>query len=553
MASNDFARLVETTRARRSHLSERAVVERRFALESEAWSEYAKRERSTAAARPRMSAEVFGGNQMGRLFRDWVAVTMSPDGEIRGDIRGLRNRARQLVRDNSHAAGFVNEFALQVIGPNEIRLQSKIRNQSGDLISAVNAEIEKKWKRWGMPENASADRRSSWADMQRAWFRALPMDGEIILRHLDYHENEFGYTIQQIDPDLLDESYNLGGSRDRNEIRMGVELDRWGGPVAYWFWNRHPQDNTSGIKLERIRVPASEIVHKFIQYRPGQTRGYSWFAPVLLDLKMLDGYQQAELVATRMAAAKMGFLVQKNPELVGGSAATKALDDDQEMETAPGVVEELPPGWEFQGFDPTHPSTAFKEFTKCILRSVSRGLNMAYTTLTGDLEAVNYSSIRAGLMSERDQYRMLAQWAAVHICRPVYMHWIKSAILHNAVRVDARLASEYDEVEWQGRGWKWVDPLNDLQAAELAIRLGLTTRHRLAAEVGTDLEENIDQLAEENDYADKAGVDISGSTAPAQANNTLESGDDPRDNAAGEKPKKDDDTNALALRRRRIA
>jgi capsid protein len=67
------------------------------------------------------------------------------------------------------------------------------------------------------------------------------------------------------------------------------------------------------VKLERVPVDAAEIIHKFIQYRPGQTRGVTLFAPILLDLKMLDGYQQAELVATRMAAAKMGFLVQKNP------------------------------------------------------------------------------------------------------------------------------------------------------------------------------------------------------------------------------------------------
>jgi lambda family phage portal protein len=469
---------------------------------------------SLAVRRESMKAEVFGGAQVGRLTRDWIAQTLSADGAIRFDIRLLRARAQQLVRDNAFAAGFVNEFAMQVVGPSEIRLQAKVRDLRGNLAEATNDEIEKKWKRWGMPENASADRRSSWADMQRQWFRSLATDGEIILRHLDYFENEFGYTIQQIDPDLLDETYNLGGGPNQNEIRMGVEIDRFGAPVAYWFWNRHPSDMNSRLKLARVRVDASEIIHKFIQYRPGQTRGYTAFAPVLLDLKMLDGYQQAELVATRMAAAKMGFLVQKNPELIGGSAAPSARreGDDTEMETAPGIIDELPPGWEFQGFDPTHPSTAFKEFTKAVLRSIARGLGMAYTTLTGDLEAVNYSSIRAGLLSERDNYKMLAQWGAVHICRPVYLRWIKSAILTNAVRVDARLASDYDDIEWQGRGWKWVDPLNDLQAAELAIRLGLDTRHRLAGEAGLDFEDVVDRLSEENDYADAAGVDVSGST-----------------------------------------
>lgn len=462
---------------------------------------------------PRIGAEVFGGAQVNRLTRDWIAATMSPDSEIRFDIRLLRARARQLVRDNSIAAGFSAEFAMQVVGPNEIRMQAKVRDRSGNLVEVTNDEIEKQWKRWGMPEHASADRRSSWADMQRAWFRALPMDGEIILRKLDYFRNEFGFAVQQIDPDLLDESYNVGAKPGQNEVRMGVELDEWGGPVAYWFWNRHPDLLGSRLKLERVRVDASEIIHKFIQYRPGQTRGYSWFAPVLLDLKMLDGYQQAELVATRMAAAKIGFFVQKNPDMAGGTAAPTARKegDPEELDASPGTLDELNPGWEFQGFDPTHPSTAYKEFTKCILRSIARGLGMAYTTLTGDLEAVNYSSIRAGLLSERDQYRMLAQWAAVHICRPVYLGWLKNAMLTGALKVDARLASEYDDVEWQGRGWKWVDPMSDLQAAELAINLGLDTKHRLAAEAGLDHEEIVDQRKEEQEYERKAGVEFPGS------------------------------------------
>jgi hypothetical protein len=55
----------------------------------------------------------------------------------------------------------------------------------------------------------------------------------------------------------------------------------------------------------------------------------------------------------------------------------------------------------------------------------------------------------------------------------------------------------------------------------MAIDLGLTTRAKLAAEAGSDFEENVDQLAEEQDYADQAEVDVSGNqsktSAPPQA------------------------------------
>ena len=41
--------------------------------------------------------------------------------------------------------------------------------------------------------------------------------------------------------------------------------------------------------------------------RPGQSRGVTWFAPVMVSIRMLEGYQEAELVAARAGASKMGF------------------------------------------------------------------------------------------------------------------------------------------------------------------------------------------------------------------------------------------------------
>jgi capsid protein len=152
MASQDFARLVEATKTRREQMTRDAAVQRRSQREADAWQENARRDAAARASRPTMRAEVFGGAQMGRLFRDWVTPQPVTQREIRADIRVLRARARQLVRDNAIAAGFVNEFAMQVIGPKEIRLQAKIRRWEWEFATATNDEIERGWKRWGHPE-----------------------------------------------------------------------------------------------------------------------------------------------------------------------------------------------------------------------------------------------------------------------------------------------------------------------------------------------------------------------------------------------------------------
>jgi lambda family phage portal protein len=492
-----------------------------------AWNAFQGRASSRVVMKRTASVEVFGGAEVSRLTQDWISQTLNPNTEIRFDARFMRARARKLVRDNSFAAGYVTEFQNQVIGPKGIQLQAKITNRAGGLVESTNDEIERGWRRWGRKQFASADRRSSWLDLERLIAKSLPMDGEVFVHRMKYFANPWGFTIRLIDPDLLDETFNRPAGRGQNQISMGIELDEWGGAVAYHFWNRHPDDIYSRQRLERVVIPASEISHLFVQYRANQIRGVTWFAPIMFDLNMLGGYRKAETVAARMAAAKMGFLVNKNPELTGSGAAPSDDEDDEnaeqnQLEASPGVIEELPPGFEFQGFDPTHPSTAYAAFEKAINRSMARGVNMAYTTVTGDLEAVNYSSIRAGLLSERDFHRGVQYALIEHLCEPVYLDWLSMGILTQQVRVDTRLASEYDEVEWQPRGWKWVDPLNDLQAGALAIQLGLDTRTRLAAEGGLDFESNIDRLAEEQDYAEQAGVTLGSDPAIQETKTTVE-------------------------------
>jgi capsid protein len=66
---------------------------------------------------------------------------------------------------------------------------------------------------------------------------------------------------------------------------------------------------------------------------------------------------------------------------------------------------ELPPGQEIQMYDPTFPTQNYGDFVVAVLRALARGLKVSYLTLTGDLRQANYSSMRAGLLPERDHWR----------------------------------------------------------------------------------------------------------------------------------------------------
>lgn len=453
--------------------------------------------------KPAPRATAFSGATSSRLYQDWVfAGLQSADQELKGDLSTLRRRAREMVRNNEYAARFVDLVAENVIGPHGIRLQSRIKKGDGELKTNTNSTIEDAWREWGEPETASVDGRLSWTDIENLAVQSLAQDGEALIRMVPAFANRFGFAVQVLDPDQLDHEYSRAPSAGVNEIRMGVEIDEWGRPVAYHLWSAHPSEH---LRRTRVSVPAAEIIHLFITRRPGQTRGVSWFAPVLLSSKMLQGYQEAELVAARTAAAKMGFFKQ-DADAVGDPNAPGA-GNDIVLEAEPGTFATLPPGMSFESWNPDHPNAGFKDFSKSILRGIATGLKVSYNSLANDLESVNYSSIRAGLLSERDVWKRLQRWVVVHMHRRVYSEWLRWALTSGALQLGTFDPTRFRRaVEWQPRGWQWVDPLKDVQASALAVASGLDSRKRLAAEQGRDFEEILEDLDHENQLAEEYGV-----------------------------------------------
>jgi len=439
------------------------------------------------------------------LYQDWNAPFTSPDYEIRTSGRLLRLRARQLVRDNAYAAGFVDELANNVIGAAGIRLEAQVSTVIDELHDTTNDAIEAAWADFCNPENCSADGVDDMVQIQRLAIMTWAVDGEAFFRKLPYFENDHLFALASIDADRVDEFYNILPYAGQNEIRMGVEFNAYGKPVAYHVWSRHPADG--GVR-KRERIPAEEIIHLYTRTRPGQTRGITWFAPVLTSIKMFDGYTEAELVAARTAAAKMGFIQTAVADGIGPSVDLAKPREPRQMEAAAGIIDELDPGQTFKEWDPKHPSTAFKEFSGAILRGVARGLGMSYMTLTGDLNGTSYSSGRIGLLPERDRWRVLQQEVSMRFLRPLYRAWVPMARLAGALKVDGRIASDLTAIAWKGRGWAWIDPLKDMQGTVLGIQHGLDSRTDALMEQGLDLETTFQHLRQEIDLAEKYGIDI---------------------------------------------
>lgn len=467
----------------------------------------------------------FAGAEVSRLTLDWIVSPVSADKEVRKDIYRLRARARDLAKNSAFVEQYLSLLVGNVIGPRGMKMQAQVRNNDDNLNKPFNDKIEAAWSDWSVAP--STDGQQSLVQFEHLALRTVAMDGEVFIRVVrGFPHNPFGFALQFIDADLIDHELNRPARDGQNEIRMGVELDTWRRPVAYWAWNRH-QDDDSYAPRTRVRYPASDIIHLYDPRRANQTRGYTWIAPVMLELRMLDGYVEAELVAARTAAAKMGFIVNKEGTGSGLGNDPNTNNTPVQMDASPGNIEELPVGSEFQGWDPQHPTAAFPDFIKAATRRISTGLRVSYNALANDLENVNYSSIRSGLLIERDQWKLLQQWWIDRFRVPVYRGWLEAALLSNQIVLDSRDPRKFHAVKWQPRGWQWVDPLKDVQASTLAIENRLDTRSNILGEKGLDYEETLEQLADEEKLAREYDIQTAPrSTDPSRGNKDDDDDDD---------------------------
>jgi len=444
------------------------------------------------------------------FLADFKGTSMSIDAELASGLRKMRMRSRTLSQDNDYARKFLSMVKSNVVGASGFTLQGRTKKSDGELDQADNAYLEKSFKTWGRKESCTMSKRLSWCDVQNLFIETVARDGEALCL-IHYGKNlAYGMSIQMVDIDLLDEAYNRKLDNG-NQIRMGVEQDQYGAPVAYHLFSEHPGDDSvySYQQKNYVRIPADRVIHAFRSERPGQSRGIPWMHTAIRRLNMLGGMEEAELVASRVAASKMGFFTSPDGDGYVG-------DDEEEEEGAlisdaePGVFEQLPEGVNFQAFDPQHPSTAFDAFIKATLRGAASGLNVAYNTLANDLEGVSFSSIRSGTIEERDQWKQKQTWMIEQFCEPIYRAWLKSAILTGALNLPAAKMEKFEDVVFQPRGWTWVDPRSDSTANEASLAMGVTTRSEIAAAQGKSLEDIFEQLSKEQEMAEQYGLNLTG-------------------------------------------
>jgi capsid protein len=133
---------------------------------------------------------------------------------------------------------------------------------------------------------------------------------------------------------------------------------------------------------------------------------------------------------------------------------------------------------------------------KAVLRGASAGMGISYNSLSSDLEGVNFSSIRQGVLEDRDWYKIITGWLTEHSHDDYFPEWLEMAIITGHVNLPILRFNKFNAPHWRGRGFSWVDPLKDTKANVEACNNYHTSPQKVCEEKGDELEEIIEDHVE---------------------------------------------------------
>jgi lambda family phage portal protein len=449
-----------------------------------------------AKARAQLAmVRAYEGAQRGRRTQGWRTSATGPNTEVRSGRKLLRDRSRDLVRNNAWAARAVAVKVANQIGtgirPRAVTLDAELNAQ----IDAVHAD----WARACAPESGG-DLYACQALAARA--RAESGEALIILdRSNAIAPAGIPLALQVLEADWLRD--DDVPAEARAGWRDGVRFDEAGRRVAYRLWNSAPHEDGAFTLRDTREVRAADVVHLYRQDRPGQIRGVPDVASVIMRLRDLEDYHDAALLLAKVQAVLGAFVTQPAGPAGSplGAEGTDAAGNRIE-ELAPGMVGYLAPGEDVKFLAPQG-AGPFADYTRVALHLIAAGFGLTYHQLTGDLSQANYSSLRAGSLEfrrqvEQDQHLMLIP----SLCEPIWRAFIAQAVL--AGRLPARAANA--PAQWTPPRFEMVDPNRDTAAALAQVRAGFMTWPEMVSEFGYDPAVQLKEIADWTRRMTAAGV-----------------------------------------------
>lgn len=446
-------------------------------------------------------------------------VNKSADSELLEGADRTRARARALVRDNSYAWGVRDSIVANTIGCGIVPQASIMADGGDEPLDVMNEQIERVWRDWC--HYADITGLMHFNELQALVLGETAEAGECLVKLVSVTDDArpVPLALEVIEADRLASEQDTFFVRNRNklngnEVRRGVEIDSVGRPVAYWIYPKHPSDiNTT--RVEPMRHDARDIVHFYRQDRAGQTRGISWFAPVVCWLRDMGFYLDNELQASAVGSCFTVAITSDNHGdggiLPSSDEDTTDTDGNRFEYLQPGLVTRLAPGEKIEGINPGRPNSAAEPWINLMLRGIAVGTGLSYELVARDYSKTSFSSNRASALEDRRRFRRWQKLFVWRFLQPIWHRWLMLAAVKGieGFPTPEQLLDDparWSAVEWQAPGWEWVDPMKEQQASDAAVKANMSTLADELAAKGKDWRTVLKQRAREREFGESLGL-----------------------------------------------
>ena len=517
-------------------------------------------------------------NRLSKEMFMWSPPIRSADSDIRPGKTIMDARVRDTVRNDAYAAAGAEIRKDSIVGamfllnskPNQTYLAYENAAMDETWAEEFQLEAETKFTLWAESPNCYVDMQgvNTLTGLVRLAIAQYTTTGEVLgTIEFPRARPQFRTAVQMIDPDRLSTPPTM---REDNLMRMGVEKDKDGAPIAYHFRDTHPGDPFQGrnswSRVSRAYGWGREkVIHLFEQQRAGQTRGISCMVAALKEARITKRFREVTLQNAVLNATYAATIESELPsdmvfQALGGAQldpasvakaiaavsggymnAYSAYTENADNLLIDGIkVPHLLPGMKLNLHSPAQGGLIGTDFEQSLLRYIAAILGVSYEQLSKDYSKTNYSSARAANNETWKTMQSIKRMVADRFATKVYMAWLEEAIATGEITSlpknapsfwDRMNRDAYSACQWIGASRGQIDELKETQAAALRLATGLSTFEEEHSRLGKDYRQVFSQLAREQAEIDRRGLLLQGNQEMMAALTPSQTADKPDTNA----------------------
>ena len=467
-----------------------------------------------------------GASKVRRALKEWNPLGESPDADLLFDLDDLRNRSRDLYKNNPIAAGAIKTKVTNVVGAG-LRLiphvDREVLGMTEEQADAWEKHAEREWRLFWESKDCDIARTCNGHALTRQIYQQSLENGDVIVLLPRVKRQNFpcDIKIQVVEGDRLCNKDNVP---DDEKLAGGVQKDDYGAPTHYHITKYHPGDFLNKLSQEWDIIPAfgektglRNVIHLYKQTRPGQSRGVPDLTPVIEALKQLGRYTDAEVMAAVISGfftvfieqAEGGGEVDFDYNNIGGETGGKTGDDDIKMGN--GLVVGLGPGEKVHDTNPGRPNSNFDPFIMSVLKYVGSALEIPIEVILKHF-STSFTAARAALNEFWKFVIAERRWLRDDLLILIYEVFMWDEVATGRIGapgffIDPAIRKAFLGCDYIGPARGQINETVEVRAAAERVNNGFSTRSIETANMnGGDWERNHEQLAKEQRKREEDGL-----------------------------------------------